>query len=65
MAAFFAKTWFLWWMVAVVIVMRWFHVAGVNELEEQTWPAWANDEGSVLSSGRVIEVVDSATTRKM
>jgi hypothetical protein len=26
MAAFFAKTWFLWYALAVVIVMRWFHV---------------------------------------
>ena len=28
MAAFFAKTWFLWYAFAVVIIMRWFHVAG-------------------------------------
>jgi hypothetical protein len=28
MAAFFAKTWFLWYACAVVIITRWFHVAG-------------------------------------
>jgi hypothetical protein len=22
---FFAKTWFLWWMFAVVVILRWFH----------------------------------------
>jgi hypothetical protein len=27
MAAFFAKTWFLWYAFTVVIIMRWFHVA--------------------------------------
>jgi hypothetical protein len=26
MVAFFAKTWFLWYAFAVVIIMRWFHV---------------------------------------
>jgi hypothetical protein len=26
MAAFFAKTWFLWYAVAALIIMRWFHV---------------------------------------
>ena len=23
---FFAKTWFLWWMLAILIVLRWFHL---------------------------------------
>jgi hypothetical protein len=27
MAAFLAKTWFIWWTVAVVVIMRWFQVA--------------------------------------
>jgi len=27
MAAFFAKTWFLWYAFAVMIITRWFHVA--------------------------------------
>jgi hypothetical protein len=26
MLAFFAKTWVLWWMLAVVVILRWFHV---------------------------------------
>jgi hypothetical protein len=30
MAAFFAKTWFLWYAFAVVIIMRWFHVAALD-----------------------------------
>ncbi len=55
MATFFANTWFLWWMVAVVIVVRWFHVAAVDEIEEQQLPARASDEGTVLGSGKLIE----------
>jgi hypothetical protein len=35
---FFEKTWFLWWMFAVVIILRWFHVlwagADIDVLEE-------------------------------
>jgi len=27
MAEFFSKTWFLWWAIAVVIIVRWFQVA--------------------------------------
>jgi hypothetical protein len=27
MVALFAKTWFFWYAFAVVIIMRWFHVA--------------------------------------
>ena len=27
MAAFFAKTWFLWYAFAVMVITRWFHVA--------------------------------------
>jgi hypothetical protein len=31
MAAFFAKTWFLWWALAVVIITRWFRVAADDD----------------------------------
>ncbi len=61
MAAFFAKTWFLWWMLAVVIVMRWFHVAGVDVIEEQFLPTGESDEGNALGSGNLIEVADATT----
>jgi len=27
---FIEKTWFLWWMLAIIIVLRWFHVASAN-----------------------------------
>jgi len=25
MIPFFEKTWFLWWIFAVVVILRWFH----------------------------------------
>jgi hypothetical protein len=31
MAVFFAKTWFLWWALAVVIITRWFRVAAADD----------------------------------
>jgi hypothetical protein len=31
MAVFFAKTWFLWWAFAIVIITRWFHVAAADD----------------------------------
>lgn len=31
MTAFLARTWFIWWTVAVVIIMRWFQVAAADE----------------------------------
>jgi len=35
MLAFFAKTWFLWWSFAVVVILRWFQVAAAaNEQGE-------------------------------
>ena len=26
MIAFIAKTWFLWWMLAIVLALRWMHL---------------------------------------
>jgi hypothetical protein len=29
MIALFAKTWFLWWLLASVVILRWFHALAV------------------------------------
>ena len=29
MIALFAKTWFLWWLLASVVILRWFHAVAV------------------------------------
>ncbi len=37
MIHFFESTWFLWWIFAVVVIIRWFHVvAVVNQDWEET-----------------------------
>jgi hypothetical protein len=38
MATFFTKTWFLWYAFAVVVIMRWFHVAGGDAESEVPTP---------------------------
>jgi hypothetical protein len=39
MTLFIEKTWFLWWMFAVVLILRWFHVSSVDiDAEEGTLP---------------------------
>jgi len=30
MISFFEKTWFLWWMFAVLIILRWFHTQSAD-----------------------------------
>jgi hypothetical protein len=30
MILFFEKTWLLWWMFAVVVILRWFHVLSAD-----------------------------------
>jgi hypothetical protein len=35
MIAFFEKTWYLWWLLANVVIVRWFH--GLSS--EVTWEA--------------------------
>jgi len=38
MAAFFAKTWFLWYTFAVLFIMRWFHVTARDVESEVSLP---------------------------
>ena len=39
MIALFAKTWFLWWLLASVVILRWFHaVAVVDPSDAQDRP---------------------------
>ncbi|HTW32894.1 MAG TPA: hypothetical protein VMD76_14525 [Candidatus Sulfotelmatobacter sp.] len=48
MAAFFENTWFLWWTLAVVIVLRWLHV--ISPQESQDGAIQENDEELLLVS---------------
>lgn len=53
MAAFFGNIWFLSWMFAVALLVRWFHVAAVDEIEEESLSASASEKGSALGSGKL------------
>lgn len=64
MAEFFTNTWFLWWMLAVIIIVRWFHVAAVDDSEEQPLPTRASNEANVLGSGKLINVADATNVGK-
>jgi hypothetical protein len=46
MTLFIEKTWFLWWMFAVVLILRWFHVSALDiDAEEESRPiASSKDE---------------------
>jgi len=43
MIPFFEKTWFLWWIFAVVVILRWFHTQSTDGAFEEA------------SEGRVVE----------
>jgi hypothetical protein len=43
MTAFLARTWFIWWPVAVVVITRWFQVATANDGSMVSSP---NDNGA-------------------
>jgi len=35
MIPFFEKTWFLWWIFAVVVILRWFHTQSADGAFEE------------------------------
>jgi hypothetical protein len=35
MAAFFSHTWFLWWAIAVVVILRWLHVMAPDQTADK------------------------------
>ena len=38
LALFFEKTWLFWWMVALVVIVRWFHVVSAGNAGEYLAP---------------------------
>jgi len=35
MVAFLVQTWLLWWFIAVVAILRWFHVVSADKTWEE------------------------------
>ena len=52
MAAFFQQTWWLWWAVAVVGILRWFRVTSADD-------AW-EDSAALLCDGESYVAPDQA-----
>jgi hypothetical protein len=63
---FIAKTWFLWWMLAMVVAVRWFHMlsVGVRMERPDALPSEEEEEAyirswQVLRKTQVISLFDS------
>jgi hypothetical protein len=52
MISFLAGTWFIWWIVAIVLVLRWFHVVSVASGESEAYAANDNTPAAQLPSVR-------------
>lgn len=49
MILFMTKTWFLWWIFAVVVIVRWFHVLSTDAaIEPLDKPAGKGKENTVV-----------------
>lgn len=54
MILFMEKTWFLWWMFAVVVILRWFHVSSVDaRYEDEERPIVTTRDESHAVGGRL------------
>ncbi|MGA7218194.1 MAG: hypothetical protein WBX38_07770 [Candidatus Sulfotelmatobacter sp.] len=55
MLVFIEKTWFLWWMLAMVAGIRWFHLISVNsKVEGFEAPAPEEEEQAYIVSWRIL-----------
>jgi hypothetical protein len=53
MILFLEKTWPLWWMFAVVVILRWFHVLSANSDSHTDDPVKYDQGESNVMSGRI------------
>jgi len=54
MISFLAKTWFVWWMLAVVFILRWVHVLPADP-ESDLLESPKDDQGTPnFISGQVV-----------
>ncbi len=63
MISFIAKTWWLWWMLAIVVAVRWFHLLEANQMEPAETLAPEEEEEDVVSwqlrrNGQVISMFE-------
>jgi hypothetical protein len=53
MILFLEKTWPLWWMFAIVVILRWFHVLSANSGSHTDDPVKCDQGESNVMSGRI------------
>lgn len=63
MISFIAKTWWLWWMLATVVAVRWFHLLSEANQMEPAETLAPEDEEDIVSwqlrrNGRVISMFE-------
>jgi hypothetical protein len=52
---FIAKTWFLWWMLAIVVAVRWFHLLSAKRMESADQSvSEAQEEEAYIVSWRIL-----------
>jgi hypothetical protein len=59
---FLQKTWFLWWILATLLILRWFHLFTSNKEDEKALEAAhsAEEKASTVS-----KKIPSATTSRL
>ena len=50
---FIGKTWFLWWMLAIVIALRWLHLQSAGIRMEGSDARALKEEGAYILSWRI------------
>lgn len=53
MIPFFEKTWFFWWTIATVVILRWLHVISSNTSQEALQEPDAAAEGTPSNVGAI------------
>lgn len=53
MIPFFEKTWFFWWTIAVVVILRWLHVISCSASQETSEARAAVEEETPADLGAI------------
>jgi hypothetical protein len=51
---FIEKTWFLWWMLAIFVAVRWFHLLSSSRTEGLDARALEEEERAYIVSWRIL-----------
>ena len=53
MVPFFQKTWFLWWILATLIILRWFHLFASSAEDDGAFEAADSPEEASAGSKQI------------